>query len=132
MPTITDEEVIGHAHCPNPRCDPYEHETPVTRRTIAWTYQENGGDLPGIERTSEQVIANEKTASMCPSCGRARELSLDERPEYPNESGVDPLGLLGMQPQTADPSLVAVQQQAELAQQLADLQAELAALKGKK
>ena len=129
MPTITDETVTGHAHCPNPRCDQYEYETPVVKRTVSWTYAENGGDLPGIERSTIEVVATKDTEDKCPRCGRYRELSIGERPEYPNESGVDPNGLLGFQPQVADPQLIAAQQNAELAAQLADLQAQLAELK---
>ena len=132
MPTIREETVTGYAHCPNSRCDPYEHETKVVRQTVEWTYLENGGDFPGFERSVVNIIAGEETDATCPGCGRQRELSVGERPEYPNDSGVDPLGLLGMQPQTHDPGLVAVQQNAELASQLAEMKAELDALKAQK
>ena len=128
MPTITEDIVDGYAHCPNPRCDPYEHATKIVKQTIEWTYLENGGDFPGFERSVVNLIAGEETDAVCPGCGRTRELSIAERPEYPNDSGVDPMGLLGMQPQTADPNLMAAQERAAQDARIAELEAKLEAL----
>jgi hypothetical protein len=115
-----------YLHCTDPRCggilqeevDGYAEET-------AWMFTENGGDIPGVERSHVHArVANAEDVP-CPYCDVPREASLKPRPQYQRLSGHDPNGLLkfrGFDP--AKPVLQAGADPAELdalKQQIAEL-----------
>lgn len=98
MPTITEETITGLAFCVDGRCPGYEQqEVPALRRVSAFSYLELGGDLPGIERSSAQVLFLNEGDAVCPHCGKPRLVEDQVRPEYPNTSGQDPLAIFSRQ-----------------------------------
>lgn len=94
MPSVTERTVTAYAHCPNPRCPGNEPtEVQAVRRVSEFTYLENGGELPGIERSTEHWRVADPLDENC-SCGRLREISGGPRPEYAGVSGHRQDGLL--------------------------------------
>lgn len=132
MPTVTEDPITAWAHCPDATCNPYEIETPAVRRTTSYTYIDRGGDFPGIESSTSSIVPGDDTQLHCETCGKPLELAKAPRAVYPNESGVDPNGLLGINPRTSDPTLAAAQLAAEQADAIADLRAQLAELREEK
>jgi hypothetical protein len=130
MATVTTTTVSGYAHCRNPRCAGTEQQ-PVDAlcHTSAWTYVENGGNMPGVERSTElYVFADERTDSPCPVCGDSREVSAAPRPQYTPLSGHRQDGLLHVkqynaqaQPDAGNGAIVA-----QLMEQVAALSAQIA------
>lgn len=94
MPTVTQTPVEAFAHCPNAQCLGYQQQ-PVqgVRTTTAWTYLDHGGDMPGLESSSDQVWFADEAHVPCSHCEQPRAISEQKRPEYPNISGHDPMGL---------------------------------------
>lgn len=96
MPTVMSRnEVQAFAHCTNIFC-PGHDQAPVlaVREELGYTYIENGGDLPFVEKSTVTLSFVDPDELACPECGRNRDLSLQTRVEYPNESGHDPRGLV--------------------------------------
>lgn len=96
MATLTTTSVEGFAHCRDPRCAGTEQE-PVAAvcHTSEWTYVENGGNMPGVERSTDHLaFADEATDAPCPVCSSPRELSVQARPHYTPLSGHRQDGLL--------------------------------------
>lgn len=114
MPTIIETSVTAYAHCTDPRC-PGAYQQPVDGRRIetGWAYTENGGDIPGIERSHVRAEFADPQDAVCPHCSGPRDIALDPRPQYQNLSGKDPMGLLGIaafdpsKPLLADPGTTA-------------------------
>jgi phage terminase large subunit GpA-like protein len=99
MPTLTETEVRAFAHCVHPRCPGYQQEeVDAIRSEDSWTYAEQGGDLPGTERSFVRLRFADEKNTPCPHCGTARDLSADKRRQYANLSGYDPQGLLDVEP----------------------------------
>lgn len=101
MPTVTEQPITGYAHCVNPRCRGYQQEeVAALREETAFTYAENGGDLPGIERSHVHFrFANAgqdggADDTRCQHCGGHRDLSETRRRQYANLTGYDQMGLL--------------------------------------
>jgi DNA repair exonuclease SbcCD ATPase subunit len=93
MPTVDEVQVPAFAFCSDGRCPGYDQQ-PVEgiRTTTAYT----NGDLAGpqanaaghVERSSSSVrFADETSDGPCPSCGKPRQVSEQERPEYARNSG---------------------------------------------
>jgi len=102
MPTVTEIQVDGYVSCIDPRCPGYEQRpVAVTRRTVAFTYQDNGGDgaVPqtAIEREAVGIVQTDAT---CEHCGKPVIFSEMLREEYAPVSGQDPLELLAISQQT--------------------------------
>lgn len=100
MPTVTETEVQGFAHCPDAMCPGYAQQ-PVRaiKTTRSETLQDRGGDLPFVENTWEYVRflndgADGRPDEMTCECGRTREVTLSERPAYQPLSGHPQNGLL--------------------------------------
>lgn len=94
MPTVTEQPITGLAFCVDGRCPGYNQEpVPALKRTSEFSYLELGGDLPGIERSSSQVLFVNDDDAVCALCGKPRMVSDQERPEYPNTSGQDPMAI---------------------------------------
>lgn len=133
MPTVTDVVVDGFANCIDGRCPGYLQErVAVVRRTQEFSFQELGGDLPGIERSMIDAagFADERDIA-CAHCGKPRIVSLQERPEYPQTSGQDPFRLLNLthDKQVRDMQISGLERDRELAEMrasMAELRAELA------
>lgn len=85
---MSTEVVDGFAHCPDPLCDGYrQQEVRAIREEVGQSYTENGGDMPGIERSSVYLRFEASDEQPCPTCDRDRELSLTERKRYQPLSG---------------------------------------------
>lgn len=96
MPHVVTEKVQAYAHCPNARCVGYlQEEVPAERVETNYLYTDNGGDLPGVERSNSHFRWPDGVDVSCPGCGGLRELSASPRPSYQPLSGYDPMGLLG-------------------------------------
>lgn len=91
----TEEVVQCFAHCKNPMCPGYAQE-PVDAvvTTTEYTYKDNGGDLPGTERSNRDLRFADDEERACRACKQPRELSADARPSYQNLSTFDPMGLV--------------------------------------
>ena len=95
MPRIYEKEITALAHCPNPRCEGYaQREVKAIERTVEHTYVEQGGDMPGVERSMVYLSADES----CPVCDKTCEITNQRRVHYDNLSGHDPDGLLQYKP----------------------------------
>jgi hypothetical protein len=94
MPVVTETPVDGWVACRDPKCPGYkQRETTVTRRKQEFSYRELGGDLPGNERESIDIVHPDDP---CPDCGGPQTFSDNERPEYASISGQDQLALLNL------------------------------------
>lgn len=104
MPTVTEREITGWAHCTQPRCPGNTQQQVAAIRTeTARTYREMGGDSPGVEWSGSTLRFVDEEDRFCPYCPptkggrrRVRELSETPRIRYDPMSGHDPLGLLGV------------------------------------
>lgn len=99
MPTVTGNDVLmGYGSCTDSLCPGYTQQPAEIRRTeTSFTFAELGGDLPGYERSIiREQFADQDRDGSCAVCGKPRIASLEERPEYPNTSGQDPLRLRNM------------------------------------
>ena len=95
MPRVREEQIEGWAHCPDPRCTGYSQESVRAVRVITeTTFVENGGDLPGVERSFQHVTLIDEGDRQCRSCGKAREVTDQKRRVYAPLSGHDQNGLL--------------------------------------
>lgn len=126
MPLVTETPVRAFAHCVVPRCPgAYEAEVDALRVETAFAFTENGGDIPGIERSNVVAQFADEADATCEHCGGHRDVSLTPRPQYQRLSGHDPMGLLGM-PQY-DPNKVIAPNEAQDAA-IEALKAQVAAL----
>jgi hypothetical protein len=100
MPTITATPAQAYAHCRDARCPGYhQQEVPAVREESFYTFGENGGDgvfMSMIESSRVSFAFADPDDAPCPVCGVPREVTGTQRPQYVNESGHDPLGLLGV------------------------------------
>jgi hypothetical protein len=97
MPTVTDIETEGYAHCAIARCPGNAQEqVKAIRRETSRTYREMGGDAPGVESSWVTLLFADEEQRDCPHCGKPRELSAEPRVQYAPLSGHDPMGLLGV------------------------------------
>jgi len=103
MPTVTEQNVTGLAFCIDGRCPGYNQQPVLAvKRTSEFSFVENGGDLPGIERSTSQVFFADEADAVCQHCGKPRLVEDHERPEYPNTSGRDPMEIFHFQGQAAN------------------------------
>lgn len=94
MPMATETPVKAYAHCQDGRCGGYlQQEVEGIRTETVWTYLDHGGDMPGIESSTQMVRFADESDAVCSFCAGPREISEQVRPEYPNISGHDPMGL---------------------------------------
>lgn len=128
MPTVVSSVVTGLAFCPDPRCPGYEQVDAAVRvDDVRWTYVENGGDLPGIEKSNlHETFALEEGEEWphCPHCGKRMEATTQERPVYAMVSGQDPLRLLNLD--VAAQTRKFAEGQTESRVEIAELKVELA------
>ena len=100
MPTLTVTEVVGYAHCRNPRCPGSQQEqVKALRHVDSYTYVERGGDLPGEEMSTEhfsffndgsidpETKEQRPDETPCPNCKLLREITGSPRPSYQGEWG---------------------------------------------
>lgn len=134
MPTEVTVEVVAYAHCPNPRCAGYQQEEVAARQTEeSWSYAEQGGDLPGQERSFVRLFFINDGREGRPDelhckCGLVRELSATPRRQYRVEGfSHDPMALLDIDP--FDPKKQASQDE-ELVKENSDLRDRLSQLEG--
>jgi hypothetical protein len=89
MPTVTETLIDGWAHCGDGRCPGNKQQAVKAIRTVAeYSYFELGGDIPGIERSTDQVRFNDLADAQCQHCGEPRHVADQVRPIYPNVSGI--------------------------------------------
>lgn len=102
MPTIQAVPVRAYAHCRDARCSGYQQEeVDAFREETSYTFGE--GDRLGagvLQNTVEKSLVEFRFAdpdqAPCPVCKVPREVTGEPRKAYVNESGFDPMGLLGM------------------------------------
>jgi hypothetical protein len=98
MPTVSEVPITALAFCIDGRCPGYNQQpVEAVKRVTEFSYVELGGDLPGIERSTEAVMFADDGDAVCSHCGKPRLVSEQERPEYPNTSGQDPLAIFNRQ-----------------------------------
>lgn len=128
MATLTTTTVPAYAHCRDPRC-PGSQQEPVeaVRHLTEFSYVDNGGNLPGVERSTDIHVFADETQAPCPHCALDREVTPQKRPSIPPLSGHRQDGLLhvkqfdaGKQP-TGNDAIVA-----QLMAQVAELSARVA------
>jgi hypothetical protein len=131
---VIEDVVKAYAFCPNAQCLGYQQE-PVDgiRTTTAYTYLDKGGDMPGVESSTEMTRFADEAQAVCGQCSGPRLISEQERPLYPNISGHDPMGLFEFKGKT-EGELREMRHQREIDElkrdvELKDLRAELAELK---
>lgn len=128
MATLTTTTVRAWAHCRDPRCPGVEQEpVDATRHLTEWSFVDNGGNLPGVERSTDLFVFADASQAPCPHCGLDREVSAQQRPNLPPLSGHRQDGLLyvkqfdaGKQPAGNDAIV------AQLMAQVAELSARIA------
>jgi hypothetical protein len=86
MPTITEATIRAFAHCPDVTC-PGSAQEPVdgVRREVAETIGERGGDGPFVgvvEKSTLYTHFADPADAACSECGKTREISDMERPNY--------------------------------------------------
>ncbi len=126
MPSVTETPQRAWAHCRDARCPGYnQEEIDAVHEETSFTFGEGGGDgiFAGMEeRSMVEFKAVDPEDVPCPACGVAREVTGQARPSYRNESGHDPLGLLG------GPKFNAAVKNTEADAQTAALQAQVSKL----
>lgn len=94
MTMVKEDTVRAYAFCQNAQCLGYQQEPVEGIRTVTeWTYLDLGGDMPGVERSTETVRFADESEAVCSHCEAPRAISEQLRPEYANISGHDPMGL---------------------------------------
>lgn len=84
MPTVSEQQLAGYAHCEDPMCSGSKQQpVDVVRSTVSVSYVELGGDLPGFERSFEHYGFADEADRECPVCGKPRAAATQERPVYP-------------------------------------------------
>lgn len=107
MATFTQAPVLAYAHCRDARCPGYaQQQIDAIREEASYTFGD--GDRLGagvlqntVERSHVEYHAADDADVPCPACGAQREVTGTPRPQYVNESGHDPMGLLALQPDQA-------------------------------
>lgn len=85
MSTVTDDLVQALAHCRDRACAGYEQQPVQGVRTVrSDTFQDAGGDgtFSHEYRSSEYLSFADGADRDCVFCGRDREITVQERPEY--------------------------------------------------
>lgn len=130
MPTVQEQPIQGWAHCADPRCAGNKQEkVQAVRRIVGISYLESGGDMPGIEKSSEHILFADEADGTCGVCGKHREVAAQERPFYPALSGHPQDGLLKIKLENGQFEAVSEpnREVEELKQQVAALSAMMAA-----
>lgn len=97
MPVVTEQPIKAYAHCVKPVCvGTFQEEVDAMRVETGYLFSDNGGDIPGIERSKVEARFLHDEDSTCPHCGSHRDLSLTPRPQYEALSGHPQDGLLGL------------------------------------
>ena len=100
MPTVTVAPVRAYAHCRDARCPGYQQQAvEAVREEVMYTFGENGGDgvfTHMVESSRVEYKFADESDAACPVCSTPREVTGDPRPQYVNESGQDPMGLLAL------------------------------------
>lgn len=105
MPTVTVSKVEAFAHCADSRCRGNRQEpVKAVAENISISFLDNGGDMPGEERSMRHLRFAREADASCSVCGGPREVSDQKRPVYANVSGHDQAGLLKFK--TADGEFV--------------------------
>ena len=88
MPTVVEATIDALASCRDGRCPGYEQQPVQAVRTVTeFSYFDLGGDVPGIERSTELIRFADLDDLPCPACGEPRLVSDQVRPIYQNLSG---------------------------------------------
>lgn len=99
MPRTTPEDIIGQAHCRNPRCVGYsQQEVKAVKETVDHTYADGGGDMPGVEKSMVYFRFADPDDIPCPECRQDREVTDQKRRVYQPLSGHAQDGLLQYKP----------------------------------
>lgn len=127
MPVVTENKRVLFAHCPSPLCANYrQQEVEGVVVETSYMFTDNGGDIPGIERSVEDLRWVDDDQAECSECGRRRELSTSPRPSYDPLSGHDPMGLVNGTVPPYDPGKVNTPEDERFAELQAQLKAQQA------
>jgi hypothetical protein len=120
MPTATETLIDAWAACSDGRCPGHKQQAVKAISTLVqFSYFDNGGDIPGIERSVTHVRFNDIADAQCEFCGEPRQVADQVRPVYPNVSGVpqDKLLMVGKDSERLrDLQLADAKREAEMAQ----------------
>jgi hypothetical protein len=125
MPTVTETLIDGWAHCPDGHCPGNKQQAIKAVKSLAeYTYFELGGDIPGIERSTEHVRFNDLADAQCEHCGEPRHVADQVRPIYANVSGIPQDRLLrqGGNERLLELQLADAKREAEIAQMRATME----------
>jgi len=132
MPTVTESPIEAYASCHNGRCAGYKQQPVQAIRTLTeFSYVDFGGDVPGIERSTDLIRFADEADEPCPVCGEPRLVSDQVRPIYPNVSGVPQDRLLHVNDDSErvrDMQLSDAKREAEMAQMRALMERQAAAI----
>jgi hypothetical protein len=127
VPQVTKTDRKVYVHCVNPRCAGIrQEEVDGFAEETAFMFTDNGGDIPGVERSTVRAKVADDEDAICPFCEGPRDVSLTPRPQYQRLSGHDPMGLLDVAAFDANRPVLEHKPNAEvdeLKQQLAELRA---------
>ena len=89
MATVTETLIDAWAHCSDARCPGNKQKAVKAIKSVTeYSYFDLGGDIPGIERSSELVRFNDLADAQCEHCGEPRLVADQVRPIYANVSGI--------------------------------------------
>ncbi len=123
--TSTENVIDGYIFCPDGRC-PGNAQVKI-KVICTEVFHPYEGSTPGYERSME-YFRSETEPLACPHCGIDRLVSDQERPNYLNISGHDPLGLLDLQNKTGSELAAMRQDAANTNTEIEDLKSSVAEL----
>jgi hypothetical protein len=130
MPTIDITTTLAWAHCESPRCPGTASEQVQAERVeTTYLYSDNGGDLPGPERSHVSWRAASEEDIQCRHCGRPRAFTENPPPDIEPLSGYDPMFLLSPDAKPFDPTRQEEIKRETEDNRVADLEAQLAAMR---
>lgn len=132
MPTVTENTIEAWASCRDGRCPGYKQERAQAVRTLTeFSYFDLGGDIPGIERSTDLLRFADVDDEPCPVCGEPRLIADQVRPIYPNVSGIPQDALLQVgrdSERIANMQIEGARRDAQMAQMESLMQRQAAAL----
>jgi hypothetical protein len=132
MPTVTETAIEAWASCHDGRCPGYkQQQVRGVLTTTQFSYFDFGGDVPGIERSTEMIRFADEADAVCDVCGQPRLIADQVRPIYPNVSGVPQDRLLHVNDDSErvrDMQLADAKREAEMAQMRALMERQAAAI----
>lgn len=97
MPNVVEKTVKAYAHCVRPTCPgTLQEQVEAVEVLTEYMFTDNGGDIPGVERSKYEHRFVDAADEECTHCGGRRELTDKPRRLYENLSGHPQDGLLNI------------------------------------